>query len=927
MFVVSSTLVGLQYADASLCVSPHCYAQVSQSDVPASYQGIKYQLHVPDMFIKSDDCLTNVAVATQWIILPKNEWIELGVTQGGLQDSDGDGTGDVCISDERVYYGFNYYYMMEMTTQYSEYTISHDFDVGDTLNFEIRRGTQDHNWLLYLHEYSSLPIASFDMFGDKGNDIQSGLEGTLRSDQYSSIGVAKFADSEKLQDGEWSDNRLDNTRISTSQGYKLTKCGSHNTFVAGIVTELDCDDLPSQNTAPVAVDKTVQVQDQPVTIPLEVAQPNRQHIEFNLISFPTYGTLDHNNRAQEIPNQGPESSQLVYTPVSLTDTDSITYSVSDGEFSDNGVITLQYSSGIDSTPPTITAPDDITVEASDTLTQVSLGTATADDNQDLSPTITNDAPASFPLGTITVTWTATDASGNSATDSQIITVQDTTPPVFDSTPDDVSVMTESGSLAVDYAIPAATDLTDDDVDVSCIPAPNSVFPVGTTTVTCTATDDHDNSASVGFDVVVSVQPAAPDAPLDLRAESVAFDSVNLRWSPSESATSYDVLRKLVGTPDLAVIDTVSAPSYVDGNVNSDTEYVYRVVASNDFGDSPRSAFIRVMTLPASATTIPDAPQNLKAVSSHNSVTLSWDAPDGDVSGYQILKRAVPAQAALSVYVENTQNTDTTFVDVNVLADAIYVYRVKAINSAGLSDQSNFVRVATEPTPSFEAITDDYSDVDSWTLHRTASSDYDTSNNRYVLGLDSNDGNPAPSGLISGDGFVATAGMKQTVDLRNLDEDDSLFIGVDYKATSNFASSSVTNAMLQIFDSHGSSIYTTWLNRGGTFNTGWQSFSANVTDAVSGHDDVSVWLGLTDSWIADWRQKAYFDNFYLGTTPPASDESQGSARHAMTSIQELSLAVANANADQVCRMLDDADAVQHEQINSMISAYNTTVSCP
>ena len=331
---------------------------------------------------------------------------------------------------------------MEMTTQYSEYTISHDFDVGDTLNFEIRRGTQDHNWLLYLHEYSSLPIASFDMFGDKGNDIQSGLEGTLRADQYSSIGVAKFADSEKLQDGEWSDNRLDNTRISTSQGYKLTKCGSHNTFVAGIVTELDCDDLPSQNTAPVAVDKTVQVQDQPVTIPLEVAQPNRQHIEFNLISFPTYGTLDHNNRAQEIPNQGPESSQLVYTPVSLTDTDSITYSVSDGEFSDNGVITLQYSSGIDSTPPTITAPDDITVEASDTLTQVSLGTATADDNQDLSPTITNDAPASFPLGTITVTWTATDASGNSATDSQIITVQDTTPPVFDSTPDDVSVMTE-----------------------------------------------------------------------------------------------------------------------------------------------------------------------------------------------------------------------------------------------------------------------------------------------------------------------------------------------------------------------------------------------------------------------------------------------------------------------------------------------------
>ena len=67
----------------------------------------------------------------------------------------------------------------------------------------------------------------------------------------------------------------------------------------------------------------------------------------NLINLPTQGTLDYYNRAQKIPNQTPETSQLRYTPINLVNVDSLTYSVSDGEFTDNGVITLQSS-----TPPT-----------------------------------------------------------------------------------------------------------------------------------------------------------------------------------------------------------------------------------------------------------------------------------------------------------------------------------------------------------------------------------------------------------------------------------------------------------------------------------------------------------------------------------------------------------------------------------------------
>jgi len=42
--------------------------------------------------------------------------------------------------------------------------------------------------------------------------------------------------------------------------------------------------------------------------------------------------------------------------------------------------------------------------------------------------VTHDAPDLFPLGTTVVTWTATDASGNVASDTQAVVVVDTTPP-------------------------------------------------------------------------------------------------------------------------------------------------------------------------------------------------------------------------------------------------------------------------------------------------------------------------------------------------------------------------------------------------------------------------------------------------------------------------------------------------------------------
>ena len=94
---------------------------------------------------------------------------------------------------------------------------------------------------------------------------------------------------------------------------------------------------------------------------------------------------------------------------------------------------------------------------------------------------------------------------------------------------------------------------------------------------------------------------------------------------------------------------------------------------------------------------PAKPTNLTAtVNADGHIVLSWTAPDDDsITGYQVLRRRPgEGESALLVYVADTQSTATTFTDTGVTAGVKHVYRVKAINAAGLSGWSNYVN----PTP-------------------------------------------------------------------------------------------------------------------------------------------------------------------------------------------------------------------------------------
>jgi len=112
------------------------------------------------------------------------------------------------------------------------------------------------------------------------------------------------------------------------------------------------------------------------------------------------------------------------------------------------------------------------------------------------------SPASgstFALGTTTVNCSVTDSGGLTATGSFTVTVQDTTPPSLN-LPGNITV--EAGKPAAVTYTATATDLVDGPVPVSCSPASGSTFALGTTTVNCSATDAHHNTATGSFAVSV-----------------------------------------------------------------------------------------------------------------------------------------------------------------------------------------------------------------------------------------------------------------------------------------------------------------------------------------------------------------------------------------------------------------------------------------
>jgi hypothetical protein len=221
-------------------------------------------------------------------------------------------------------------------------------------------------------------------------------------------------------------------------------------------------------------------------------------------------------------------------------TTTVTCSASDGTNTGTATFTVTVAL-VDSTAPTVSVPGPITAEATGPGGASVPFSVTATDAVDPSPDIScsHGSGATFPLGTTTVSCTATDASSNTSTpESFNITVVDTTPPVV-TPPANQSVNTGNPSgTTVSYPAASASDAVAGSVGTTCDPASGSNFPLGTTTVNCSASDGT-NTGTATFTVTVTlVDSIAPtvSVPGPITADAVGPGGASVSFSVSATDT-------------------------------------------------------------------------------------------------------------------------------------------------------------------------------------------------------------------------------------------------------------------------------------------------------------------------------------------------------------------------------------------------------
>jgi uncharacterized repeat protein (TIGR01451 family) len=242
---------------------------------------------------------------------------------------------------------------------------------------------------------------------------------------------------------------------------------------------------------------------------------------------------------------------------------------------------------VDTTPPVLLTPSNVTVECDQPTDPAATGVATATDNCDQTPSVTSNdtvsAGACSEESIITREWTATDACGNSAVDTQIITAVDTTAPVIANCAPDQVVACITSVPASDPNAVGATDNcstsvtvsvigTNDNLAAGCAADPRLIAYV------YEAADDCGNTAlcTQTITIVDATAPVitncVPDQVVDC-ITSVPAPDPNAVGATDNCSTSLTVT--VIGTNDNLAGGCTADPRHI--------EYVYE--ASDDCGNT------------------------------------------------------------------------------------------------------------------------------------------------------------------------------------------------------------------------------------------------------------------------------------------------------------------------------------------------------
>jgi hypothetical protein len=342
----------------------------------------------------------------------------------------------------------------------------------------------------------------------------------------------------------------------------------------------------------------------------------------------------------------------------------------------------------DTQPPVVTCPANVT-QGNDPNQCGAVVNYPAPSVTDNCPGATADcsppAGSFFTVGTTTVTCTASAGPSCSFT----VTVQDTQPPVI-TCPANVTVPNDPDQCGavVTYPNATATDNCDSkpagplvnapaQVAANCSPASGSFFPVGTTTVTCTASDDSPNSPDSTCTFVVTVTNAAPVLTYGSPQTAQVGQTTNINPATGPTDTNLDIISVLSINPPLgASISVNNATGVVTvGSTSQAGTYVVTIRATDKCGVGTNATFTLQVVCPGISVDPVALPGGV--VGASYSQTLAG-SPPGPYS-YSVTSGALPLGLSLNASTGLISGTPTT--------TGSYSFRVAATidNCSGFRD--------------------------------------------------------------------------------------------------------------------------------------------------------------------------------------------------------------------------------------------------
>jgi hypothetical protein len=289
----------------------------------------------------------------------------------------------------------------------------------------------------------------------------------------------------------------------------------------------------------------------------------------------------------------------------------------------------------DTTPPVVSVPGNMTVTLAGPGGAAVSFNASASDlvAGSVSTTCSPQSGSTFPLGVTLVTCTASDGNGNTGSNAFSISVQDKDAPIV-TVPESKTVEANGPNGAiVNYGAATATDLVGGNLPVTCVPPSGSTFPLGTTVVTCSASDGSGNVGRASLQIsVVDTTPPVLTVPKNLAIQSTtALPATDSRIKAFvEGATATDIVD---GKPTI----TTNAPS----TFPLGTTTVTFTAVDDDDNETQKSATITVSPDPAGQpggdTVPPDNVSDVRAIVGNLAVSLSWKPPNKDFDHVDIVQ--------------------------------------------------------------------------------------------------------------------------------------------------------------------------------------------------------------------------------------------------------------------------------------------------